>query len=65
MTTESIAQILGYLAVGGSALIVLVLIAADILRSRKEGIPTPSSWFITRNDNGSLIGGEFIEIEEA
>ena len=43
---------------------IIWLVIEEILRSRKEGTPTPSDWFIVRNEKDSLIGGEFVEVKE-
>ena len=43
---------------------IIWLVIEEILRSRKEGIPTPSDWFIVRDREGSYIGGEFVETKE-
>ena len=61
---SSIATAFMYMAIAVSVSVIAGLLIDEVLRARAEGEPTPSDWFITRDRNGSLIGGEFIEIQE-
>ena len=61
---SSIATVFCMMAMAISTASIIWLVIEEILRSRKEGIPTPSDWFIVRDREGSYIGGEFVETKE-